>query len=102
MGRVQITKSNIAINSIFDARAVNLTERRTNEIKEACQEECPVQTGYMRSQHMVIRVGYRNFRMLVNTDYALEVFDGRGPEGPRRPNRWLDRGLDRVAAAHAH
>lgn len=96
-GRVQ-TIGRTEIGNVFGARAVNFTERRAEVVKEACQEECPVKTGLLRSQHKVIQIGRRNFAVLADTDYASHVHDGDGPEGPRRPNRWMNRGVDKVAA----
>jgi hypothetical protein len=97
------------LQRLFGQRAVNYTERRMNLLKEACQAECPVgdreyvdaegdHPGALKESHYVTRVGYRTWLLVVGARYGIFVYDGRAPEGARKPNRWLDRGKDRLRA----
>lgn len=108
MGKIVVDPGKL--QALFGPRAVNYTERRMNLLKDACQAECPVgeraytdeegdHPGALRDSHYVTRVGYRTWLLVVGARYGIFVYDGRGPEGPRKPNRWLDRGKDRVRAA---
>src|SRR5215207_2784675 len=94
---------------MFGERAVNYTERRMELLKQACQAECPVgqrayedqegrHPGALRESHYTIRVAYRTWLLVVGARYGIFVYDGRSPSGPRKPNRWLDRGKDRLRA----
>jgi hypothetical protein len=99
MGRVNISFSKSQAETVFGPGIDRVTKARAKEIKEACQEECPVKTGRLRREHKIQKISFRNYRILADTSYASHVFDGDGPEGKRKPNRWLIRGVDRVRAS---
>ncbi len=108
MGKIVVNPGKL--QAMFGERAVNYTERRMEILKKECQAECPVDDrnytdadgihpGVLRDSHYVTRVGYRTWLLVVGARYGIFVYDGRAPEGRRKPNRWLDRGKDRVRAA---
>ena len=100
-GMVEINPmSDEQIISAFGPGAVNLTQQRAQEIRRACIDEAPEITGFLKDNIRIRQVNYRNWRIVSEAPYSMFVIDGRGPEGPRRPNRYMNRGLDRVAALH--
>jgi hypothetical protein len=111
MGKVEINMSKLR-GEIF-VKELRLVEERAEEVLEEAQRESPVgnreyhdeegaHPGLLRRSHELEKaargIGYH---IVANTRYAIHVFDGDGPEGPRTPNRWLVRALDIVGARHA-
>jgi hypothetical protein len=94
VGKVEIDTAKFG-GRIF-ASARKQQEQAAEDLKRACQEECPVQSGNLLRNHKVIRITDERMIVLADTSYAQHVFDGDGPNGPRRPNRWMTRGIDRV------
>ena len=94
MGRINIDESELR-GRVF-ATAAGELDRVADDLKTACQQECPVQTGRLLRSHKVVRVSPEFAVVLADTPYARNVFDGEGPNGPRRPNRWMLRGIDRM------
>lgn len=76
----------------------NATRTYANRVKQVAvlPGYCPVQTGYLRSQHSVEYLGGSMHAVLADTRYAEAVHEGA--QG-RIPNRWLLRAIDTVKAA---
>lgn len=115
MGQLKINRSRAQLSRLFGARARHLTERRAEEIMDASQEECPVgdreytdadgdHPGALYRSHRVVEDHqpgiFAGFKMEITASYTTHVIHGEGPEGPRLPNRFPTRALDRVAARH--
>ncbi len=89
---VDVTK----LRAIVSVKAERELERQAEILKRLCQEECPVQTGRLLASHKVEDSGLGRRSVVADTPYARNVFDGEGPNGARRPNRWMLRGIDRM------
>lgn len=93
MGKVEINQSKArAVVQVVTRRELGETAER---IYKNALIEVPVKTGRLRASHRIERVSEDELRVSANTPYASKVFDGEGPGGSRRPNRWLTRAADR-------
>ena len=54
-----------------------------------------MQTGRLLASHRIERAAEDKRIISANTPYARQVYDGDGPGGRSRPNRWLQRAIDR-------
>jgi len=94
MGRVTIHRSK-AQAMVRRAGFENLMEEGRTLLRYS-QEECPVKTGNLLRSHRLVRVSWREVRIEATAGYARRVYDGDGPGGGRRPNRWFQRAIDRA------
>jgi hypothetical protein len=94
MGRLTLDRGKAEV-LIRRVGTENLMEEG-RRVMRYCQEESPVLTGELLASHRVVRVSWRAVRVIATAPYARRVFDGDGPNGRRRPNRWLTRGMDRA------
>jgi hypothetical protein len=94
MGRVKVDRSK-AQALVRRAGLENLREEGRKLLK-LCQDECPVQTGFLRASHRMEGAGVFEVRIVAHARYARNVYDGDGPGGRRRPNRWFQRAIDRA------
>jgi hypothetical protein len=86
------------IRRISDNNKFIQTRQAAARLRVLAMEECPVDTGHMKSQHKLVHLGGTDHGVLVDTDYAMFVFDGAPRYQRRTPNRWLYRALDRLKA----
>ena len=96
MGRVKVDRSKAEV--LIRRRAVENLDAQAERLLGYCQEEVPVKTGFLRASHRIVRVNFHTRRIVATAPYAREVYDGRGPQGSRRPNRWFQRAIDRASA----
>ena len=94
MGKVAVNRGQARAMVQLETRDQLVGVGRT--LMDLCKDECPVRTGHLRGSHHLERVSDEEIHIVAEAPYSLHVFDGDGPGGARRPNRWMLRAIDRA------
>ena len=95
------------IEKFAGLEAFNMSIQAAAELLRLSKEECPVSDrhytdedgkhpGALRDSHRMDYEGNYVWNISADTNYAIHVYDGNSPTGPRKPNRWLLRAIDRA------